>query len=160
MQGSLFEPGETPLWLLALASAWTAVFLFFVISELLRDLSSHKEVTADSLRGIVSVYLLLGFAWAMVFMLIVCLDPQALAGSETLREQLARQPNELYPMMIYYSFVTLTTLGYGDISPVSEVARSAAWIEAVVGQLFVAVLVARLVGIYVSQNMPSTSDTK
>ena len=58
---------------------------------------------------------------------------------------------------IYYSFVTITTLGYGDVTPVADVAKSFSFIEAVVGQIYLVVLVARLVGIHIAQSMERKS---
>ena len=52
--------------------------------------------------------------------------------------------------MVYFSFVTLTTLGYGDIAPLSQTARTLAWAEALLGQLYLTILVARLVGMHIS----------
>jgi voltage-gated potassium channel len=57
----------------------------------------------------------------------------------------------------YYSFVTLTTLGYGDITPLTPVARSLSLLEAITGQLYIAILIARLVGIHIAQSMKSAS---
>jgi hypothetical protein len=57
------------------------------------------------------------------------------------------------PVLVYYSFVTMTTVGYGDITPVSPPARTLSWLEAMMGQFYIAVLVAALVGIRISQGM-------
>ena len=57
------------------------------------------------------------------------------------------------PTFTYFSFVTMTTLGYGDITPVTENARTLAWLEALIGQLYLAVMVAGFVAVHISENM-------
>ncbi len=76
------------------------------------------------------------------------------AGSFQASGELAdtlKSPEARGPVLVYYSFVTMTTVGYGDITPVSPPARTLAWLEAMMGQFYIAVLVAALVGIRVSQ---------
>jgi hypothetical protein len=98
-------------------------------------------VTHHRIQGAVAVYLLLGLMWASAYALLHHLRPGAFTGSP--------DAAALPQTWIYYSFVTLTTTGYGDISPVHPVARSLAIAEAVAGQLYIAVTLARLVALYV-----------
>ena len=95
--------------------------------------------------------MLVGLAWAFLFSLLEVLQP----GSFNLPE-LSAEPLDLAAMEVrrlsvfmYYSLVTLTTLGYGDITPVTPLARNLAAFEAVMGQLYIAILVARLVGLHI-----------
>ena len=95
--------------------------------------------------------MLVGLAWAFLFSLLEVLQP----GSFNLPE-LSAEPLDLAAMEVrrlsvfmYYSLVTLTTLGYGDITPVTPLARNLAAFEAVIGQLYIAILVARLVGLHI-----------
>ena len=94
-----------------------------------------------------AVYLLLGLTWANAYAFLHQLHPDAFAG--TLGEALISQT------WIYYSFVTLTTVGYGDITPVHPVARSLAIGEALTGQLYLAITLARLVSLRVSARAKS-----
>jgi len=96
------------------------------------------------LVGAVCVFLLIGVIWAIAYTLLELLAPGSFAG------QAAGPPAGWDSGWLYFSFVTLTTLGYGDILPVSGLARTLAYMEAVVGQFYVAVLVASLVSAYVS----------
>ena len=80
--------------------------------------------------------------WALTYIVIDILDPTAF-------EQLAVSAWAGGTDYVYFSFVTLTTLGYGDITPLTPVAQTLAWLEAVVGQLYLAILVARLVGLHI-----------
>ena len=98
-------------------------------------------ITLNRLVGGICIYLLLGVLWAVLFGVVALVEPVAFyyAGGE------AGDPVE---NLLYYSFVTLTTLGYGDITPIHPVARTLAYLEAVIGQLYIAVLIASLVGRY------------
>jgi voltage-gated potassium channel len=99
------------------------------------------EVTVNRLMGGLCIYLLLGTLWAIFYAFVEYFVPNAFsypssAGRDILSE------------FLYFSFVTLTTLGYGDVAPVHPVARTLSYLEAVVGQLYIAVLIGTLVGQY------------
>jgi Ion channel len=95
-------------------------------------------ITTRRIEGAISVYLLLGFTWAQAYELVWLWHPQAFAGAVG-----GQDPNP----WTYYSFVTLTTVGYGDIMPVHPLARALAVLEALTGQLYLAILLARLVSL-------------
>lgn len=126
-------------------------FLILVVVLILRDVLQNGEVTANRLYGSICVYLLLGVVWATVYALIAFSQPGSftIAQSYLPLEDHAGLGYHRFSIFLYHSYVTLTTLGYGDVSPVSEVARTFSWLEAVVGQLYLAVLIARLVGLYI-----------
>ena len=100
-------------------------------------------VTPNRIVGGLCIYLLLGLLWAMLFASVEIVDPAAF-------EYTGREIDSPRGHFLYYSFVTLTTLGYGDIAPVHPVARTLAYLEAVAGQLYIAVLVAGLIGRYIA----------
>jgi len=97
-------------------------------------------VTAQRVQGAVAAYLLLGLAWAAAYAFVAALAPGAFAT--------ARPESTHSRSYLYFSFVTLTTLGYGDITPVHHAARSLAMLEALTGQLYPAILIARLVTLH------------
>jgi Ion channel len=99
------------------------------------------HAVSDRLFGAVVLYLLLGVLWAVAYQLMERLSPGAFAGQTDAGDALAQ--------WAYFSFVTLTTVGYGDITPVALGARSLAISEALVGQLYPAVIIARLVSLQV-----------
>ncbi len=123
-------------------------FTSYVLAVVIRAVLRRGKVTGDKLVGAICVYLLLGLAWAMVHGLIAILQPDAFSTPVDMAT-LSRLGSEAEYGFVYYSFVTLTTLGFGDITPISPTARAAAWIEAVTGQLYVAILVARLVALQI-----------
>lgn len=123
-----------------------AAFILFAIIQMLIFIYSHKEVTRDMIVGAAVVYLLMAIMWTFIFTVVETLHP----GSFNIPEG---QDIEATQSFLYYSFVTLTTLGYGDITPVTKLARSLCVLEAVIGQLYLVVQVAWLVGLHVSQSM-------
>jgi len=120
-----------------------AAFLGFAGFVVVRAVLREDRVTLDTLLGGVLVYFLIGLMFALLFAALLALSPEAL------RFEVA-DAGDSFEAMLYYSYVTLTTLGYGDIVPRSEVARMLAAGEATVGQLYLAVLIARLVGLHIS----------
>ena len=116
-------------------------FLGFTAWSVLSAVARERRVTADTVSGGICVYLLAGVTWALAYNLVDVVRPGSLGLPSGLPDPSTRD-------LLYFSFVTMTTLGYGDIVPVSPAARALAVGEAVFGQLFVAVFIARLVGLY------------
>ena len=117
-------------------------FLVLSVRSALRQILFGKDIDANRLYGAVCVYLMLGVIWALMYSTLGYLDPSAFSGSLVVGSE------DWNLEWLYYSFVTLTTLGYGDILPVSATARALAYSEAVVGVFYMAMLVAALVGAY------------
>ena len=109
-------------------------------------------IDANRLFGAISVYLLLGLIWSLVYVGIVEVDPSAFNGAE------AGPWLETIPEFIYFSFVSLTTLGYGDISPATPITRFVVYLEAIMGQLYLAIMIAGLVGIGISDRVVKRSE--
>jgi hypothetical protein len=123
------------------------VFVALVGFIAMRDVMYGGEVDQNRLMGAMCVYLLIGLAWAYVFTLIHVVSPtsfEGIVGPTTDAHAKAMQ-------FVYYSFVTLTTLGYGEITPISPVAQTLAYMEAVSGQFYLTILVAALVGMILSR---------
>ena len=132
--------------LLVVGSLCGAAFFLFAIIQMLTFIYSHKEVTRDLIIGAAVVYLFMALMWTFIFVVVEILHPGSFNLPEGVDIAVTRQ-------FVYYSFVTLTTLGYGDITPITPLARSLCILEAVIGQLYLVVQVAWLVGIHVSQSM-------
>jgi len=122
----------------------TILFLAFTLVSLLQAVLRAQTVTTDTIYGAITVYLLIAFVWGAAFLLLETLQPGALAVNTSWH------PGHTidWPDCMFFSFVTLTSVGYGDMVPITHQARTLAILEAVSGIMYVAVLVARLVGIY------------
>lgn len=133
---------ETPAMAPISLSFWL-LFSAFNVGALFVYIQRRGTPTNDTIYGGICVYVLMGYCFGAGFALIETLNPGSLHFEHGAPEGLVA----LEVQMAYYSFVTLSTLGYGDITPLSPVAQSLAMLEAVAGPMFVAVFLARLVGV-------------
>jgi hypothetical protein len=142
-----------------LADAGPLVVAFFfalIAAHILTDIFSQRRVQLDHILGGINVYLLLGVLFARLHVAVEKYNGASyMLGDLPLAVAAERMGQHLEDLLQYFSFTTLTTLGYGDIRPVSHAARVLSTTEAVLGQLFLAILIARLVSVYVSRR---TSD--
>ncbi|HWC20457.1 MAG TPA: ion channel, partial [Terriglobales bacterium] len=129
--------------------AITILFLGFTLVSLLRAVLRAPKVTSDTIYGAISVYMLMAIVWGVAYFLLETLQPGSLAIDRT------RHPDQKLDWFdcVFYSFVTLTSTGYGDMVPVTAPIRSLSILEAVSGVMYMAVLVARLVGLYARENL-------
>jgi hypothetical protein len=126
------------------------LFYAFVIIIILSALLKEEAVTLDVIYGAVAVYLLMAIMWTFIFDVIENITPGSFQVTAT-----HSQGTRIH--FFYYSIVTITTVGYGDILPVSLTARALSILEMVVGQIYLIVLIARLVGINITQSMEKKS---
>ena len=148
------SPAIGSVGLLQIGLGLRAVFYFAVIGSILSHILRSHQVTMRTVFGACSVYLLLGVAWSDLFMLVDLAYPGSFsAGSGEAANWMiqkglvAAREFEL----LYYSLITLTTIGYGDMLPLSPQGRMMAAIEGVIAQLYLAIIVARLVGMELAQ---------
>ncbi len=120
------------------------VFIAFLIGHLLYFILRAEHVNAEVLCAGLSAYLLIGLAWMFAYLLVAELSPGAFGFTTGPDSSHTMSSFNAY----YFSFVTLATVGYGDIVPLSDVARMLATVEAITGTLFMAVMIARLVSLY------------
>lgn len=127
----------------------SALVLFFVLASILifRYVLQTRRVTANTIWAALCVYLFIGLLWSIAYVILMYMNPETFLAPEAF---LTAGQRLGFSEFIYYSFVTLTTLGYGDITPVSESARALSSLEAVIGQMYMTVLVARLVGMHIA----------
>jgi hypothetical protein len=130
------------------ALAITVVWLTYAVSIIIAHLFQRRDVTVDTIMGAVVPYLLVAIAFAMSFEIIELRNPGSFAG---LPDNALSDRPELGNAMIYFSLVCITTMGYGDIVPVSNLARPFVLMEGVFGQLYLAVIIARLVGLHIAR---------
>ncbi len=126
----------------------TASFFWFTAVVVLAAILRQREVSADTILGGISVYLLMVLGFTLLHLLVADLQPGAYQFGSAGPSRFAVED---FPLALYFSFVTITTLGYGDITPASRAAQMLAGLEAMMGQLFVAILIARLVALHVGQ---------
>jgi len=127
-----------------------AFFVFTAVVVVRQALGRDISVTVDTIAGAVCVYLLLAVIWALMFSLMELTHPGSFQSNGQMLAS-AHRHRAVGTELLYLSVVTLSTLGYGDVLPFSPQARMLAAIEAIIGQLYLAVLIARLVGIEASR---------
>ena len=143
------------------ANVGAGLFLVVLFIVIVVDLFRTAAVTGSTLAAACCGYILIAGIFAAVYSVMIALDPNAISlwqGSAVTSTDIVFQEGR-YGVLGYYSVVTLTTLGYGDIVPNSDYARSASALEAVIGQLYLAVIVARLVGMYIAGRSSKDSAT-
>ena len=156
---ALFAVGTAAIgWIRLYAPGWPLVLpgvtlwiLFFAVlaAVILAHVFGQGKINFHRIQGAIAVYLLLGVIWSGGYRLVIYFDPEAFTSL------LISDESMLMSKLVYFSFVTLTTVGYGDIIAVHPAARSLAILEALTGQLFPAVLIARLVSMEVSHRNTS-----
>ena len=125
------------------------VFLSITAYMMLRHIIS-SNVSHDTICGAICVYMLIGTTYTMIYASVLDIDPSAVSFNQSLGSSGA-DTSERFSQLMYFSFCTYTTLGYGDITPVHRTARMfACRLEAVTGQLYLTILVARLVGLHIA----------
>jgi len=128
------------------------IFFAITTTTILIHVLQYKKVTADKIYGAICGYLLIGIIWALMYTTVENMYPGSFLfiNGVTGPHHFQSLHRFYFSYFLYYSFVTLTTLGYGDILPLTAVTRILSSIQAVIGQLYVAVLIARLVGLHIS----------
>ncbi len=137
----LYETWTVFFWLLI--QAIYIIYLAVAAYLILQDIFLSERVTKDTIRGSICVYFLIGFIWSLLYGITASLD------SSNFSQPIVAEGS--FNKAIYFSFTTLTTLGYGDIIPVSPLAKMLTNLEAIIGQMYPAILIATLVGMYTSQ---------
>jgi hypothetical protein len=126
-----------------LLSVIYVIFLTYTIGAVLHYLLVKGPVTADKLHGALAGFIMLAFLWAFLYTLLEDIFPHpfSIGNGDT-------EKSNLFYVLLYFSFTTLTSVGFGDITPITHQARSLVIIEQLIGVFFVAVLIARLAGLY------------
>ncbi len=116
---------------------YLVILNYFCLYFTLKD----KTISITTLFGSISGYLFIGLIFAYIFLLLELLSPASFSGLTTEHESQA----------VYFSLITLTTVGYGDIVPVKPISQTLSWIESLIGQFYLAVLIGQMVGRYVAR---------
>ncbi len=131
--------------------ALSIVFFMFIIFVLLRNVVRSDQVSVGTIYGVMSVYLLIGVGWSFIYAIIELATPGSFDFGALAESAGGSAKHGDLRFLGYYSLVTLSTLGYGDITPMTPIARSLSALEAVAGQLYIAVLIAFMVGTHIAQ---------
>ena len=135
-------------YLMIAAYSFATILYFYIIVLLVINLLSYRVVTANLIYCAISTYLLIGIMWTGIYAVVEGISPGSFSGiSET-------------SDLLYFSFVTLTTVGYGDITPQFILAKRLAVIEAAMGGIYMAVIIAMIVGRYMSMQTEQGSENK
>ena len=140
------------IWIGASTTAYAIHFIFnilflgLILFSVVFSVAKNRRITEETLFGAICGYLLIGLTWSFIYLLIASIDPTCFSihlEQDTIRARVDH--------FIYYSFVTLTTIGYGDILALKSVPRTFSWLEAVIGQVYLAVWISQLVGLRILQ---------
>jgi voltage-gated potassium channel len=121
------------------------IFLLLTISLAIRQVVSSGPINTNRVIGAICIYLLLGLIWSLFYVFLNMAIPGSFSA------QIGGAPFQQVHHFMYYSFVTLTTLGYGDILPVRETARAFSTIETIFGQFYMAILVGGVVATFIAR---------
>jgi len=136
--------------LVLVSSTLELVFLCFASFVILGRVLAEGPITRHRVEGAVAVYLLIGLIFAVGFSIIAVVSPNAFEMASPVVGSAREQFDSAIAQLNYFSFVTLTTVGYGDITPIHPIAKQAAVLEGLLGQLYPALLLARLVSLQIS----------
>jgi len=134
--------------LMIVAFSFATVLYFYIVFLLMRILLSIKVVTADLVYCAISIYLLIGIGWAGIYTIVEGVSPGSFSGTSASGD------------LLYFSFVSLTTVGYGDVLPLSVLGKRLAVFESAMGSIYMAVIIAMIVGRYMSMQLEQDHDNE
>lgn len=134
-----------------------AVFFAFVLSAIVNQVFSARQLRSDDVVGAFSGYILIALIWGRLFTLVWMTVPGAFGINPAVRWQLDNW-DTLNALFDYYSFTTISSIGYGDITTTRPVSNALVWLEVMCGQFYMAVVVASIVGMKVAQALASPRD--
>jgi len=132
-------------YLMIVAISFGIILYFYIVVLLVNNLLSYRKVTADLIYCAISTYFLIGIMWSGIYIVLEGISPGSFSGISEASD------------LLYFSFVTLTTVGFGDITPQSIISKRLAVFEAAMGCIYLAVIIAMIVGRYMS--MEAEQDT-
>lgn len=125
---------------------FTIVFAFITTASIIKKVIINARVRLETLKGVVCAYFMVAFGFSFVYFFISLLHPDSFHFNSQNPEMFSH--SHYLSEMMYFSFVTLLTIGYGDITAVRDIAQTFAILEGIIGQFYIAILVSRLVAVY------------
>ncbi len=148
----IWELGTSQKEMAILSSLYFCFFYLFAIYSMLKYVLAAGEITIEKLFASIAVYMTMALLFALIYRIIFQMNPEAFVFANAPKGE-----TSLFFEFIYFSFTTITTTGYGDVSPASHQAQAFAVVQQMIGVLYVAVLVARLTNLY-STSSPRDDD--
>ncbi|MEE8294824.1 MAG: ion channel [Sphingomonadales bacterium] len=128
------------------------LFLIILLAEMARHVFRSNKIDANIIYGSLCIYFFFGTLFAVIYMLLAAINGSSFSFPlEIIAGPGGEEITQNLKTFFYFSFVTQTTLGYGDITPVLPLAKNLAILQAITGQMYIAILVARLIGLYLVQ---------
>ncbi len=140
-----------PIWLELAAFGSSALFVIYTMSIIVFQLFRVQIVSVHTITAALSLYLLLGILGGLLFAIVETVAPGSMASNAGTTLSHIERTVDLFPPLLYFSFTTLTTLGFGDLYPAAATARAIAILEAVAGQIYLVVMVAVLVSMFAAE---------
>ena len=134
--------------LMVVAFSFGTILYFYIVFLLVKNLLSIRVITADLIYCAISIYLLIGIMWAGIYTVLEGIWPGSFSGTSGTVD------------LLYFSFVTLTTVGFGDVAPLSVLGKRLAVFEAAMGSIYMAVIIAMIVGRYMSMPVEQDSESE
>ena len=134
--------------LMVVAFSFGTILYFYIVFLLVKNLLSIRVITADLIYCAISIYLLIGIMWAGIYTVLEGISPGSFSGTSGTVD------------LLYFSFVTLTTVGFGDVAPLSILGKRLAVFEAAMGSIYMAVIIAMIVGRYMSMQVEQDSESE
>ena len=135
-------------YLMVVAYSFATILYFYIVVLLVRNLLSQKIITANLIYCAISIYLLIGIMWAGLYVVLEGISPGSFSGISDTAD------------LVYFSFVTLTTVGFGDVAPLSILVKRLAVFEAAMGGIYMAIIIAMIVGRYMSMQAELDSESE
>jgi len=135
-------------YLMVVAYSFATILYFYIVVLLVRNLLSQKIITANLIYCAISIYLLIGIMWAGLYVVLEGISPGSFSGISDNAD------------LVYFSFVTLTTVGFGDVAPLSILVKRLAVFEAAMGGIYMAIIIAMIVGRYMSMQAELDSESE
>ena len=134
--------------LMVVTFSFGTILYFYIVVLLVKNLLSIRVVTADLIYCAISIYLLIGIMWAGIYTVLEGISPGSFSETSGTVD------------LLYFSFVTLTTVGFGDVAPLSVLGKRLAVFEASMGSIYMAVIIAMIVGRYMSLQVEQDSESE
>lgn len=135
-------------YLMVVAYSFGTILYFYIAVLLVRNLLSQRVITANLIYCAISIYLLIGIMWADFYVVLEGISPGSFSGTSETAD------------LLYFSFVTLTTVGFGDMAPLSILAKRLAIFEAAMGGIYMAIIIAMIVGRYMTLQAEQDSENE